>query len=96
MLVARQFADTARTVGQQIWRAVDDVGPCALNTDFLYVKLDGGRGFFGGKKAVFASYVAYCESDLFEVGPVFKSWAFALAAINNLYRNAGLLKGPAL
>lgn len=68
----------------------------SMNTDVLYVKIDGGKGFFGGQKSLFASYVGDCDSDQFEAGPVFKSWIQALTSMNNLYRAAGLLSGAAL
>ncbi|WP_333815806.1 hypothetical protein [Tabrizicola sp.] len=64
--------------------------PHQLKTAFLFLKLDAGRGLFGGQKAVFASYVASdLDADEWDVGVVFKMWGIAVTSIGNVYRGNG-------
>ena len=61
-----------------------------LKAAFVFLKLDAGRGFLGGQKAVFASYFAEdIEADDWEVGTVFKMWGIATTSIGNIYRFYG-------
>lgn len=68
----------------------------ALERDFVVIKIDGGHGFFGKQKANFMFYVGRVESDELMPGATFRSFARAITSINNIYRGAGLLRGPAL
>lgn len=68
----------------------------ALDADFVVIKVDGGHGFFGGQKSNFMFYVGRVESDELMPGATFRSFARAITSINNIYRGAGLLRGPAL
>lgn len=70
--------------------------PVMLETDIMFAKLDGGRGFFGGQKSVYATYISPANRDDFSPGPTFKMWAMALTSINNVYRGEGFLKGAAV
>ncbi|WP_319237474.1 hypothetical protein [uncultured Propionivibrio sp.] len=64
-----------------------------LGIDVVFVKLDGGKGFFGGQKSLFATYIGSEVHDDFSPGPTFKMWGMALTSINNIYRGHGFLKG---
>lgn len=81
--------------GAGVIRAAQDgmmffYSPHQLMTGFLFVKLDAGRGLFGGQKAVFASYVASdLETDEWDVGVVFKMWGIAVTSMGNVYRGNG-------
>lgn len=64
--------------------------PVLLETCFAFTKADAGRGFFGGQKAVFPTYVSddlYLDS--WTPGSTFKSWVIALTSIGNVYRGNG-------
>lgn len=64
--------------------------PEQLAAGFLFLKLDAGRGLFGGQKAVFASYVGTdLRQDEWEAGTTFKSWLIATTSIGNIYRSEG-------
>ncbi|MGY0505418.1 hypothetical protein [Luteimonas sp. e5] len=58
-----------------------------LETDFVFLKLDAGRGLFGGQKYRVMSYVGTVDLDELMPGSTFKSFAIALTAINNIHRN---------
>ncbi|EKS29762.1 hypothetical protein [Afipia felis] len=62
-----------------------------LDRDILFAKIDGGRGFFGGRKARFLSYLGKVGTDQFEAGPSFSSFPMAITSINNIYRAVRLL-----
>ncbi|MBI1371923.1 MAG: hypothetical protein GC159_04070 [Phycisphaera sp.] len=67
-----------------------------LDADFVFVKIDGGRGLFGRQKSNVLSYVGHVSSDELMPGTSFRGLAIALTSINNIYREVGLLRGPAL
>ena len=67
-----------------------------LQTDFIFVNVDAGRGFFGGQKTKVLTFTSDIDRNQYFPGPVLSSLLRALVGINNLYRAAGLLKGPAL
>lgn len=58
-----------------------------LEADFVFLKLDAGRGLFGGQKYRVMSYVGTVDLDELMPGSTFKSFAIALSAINNIHRN---------
>jgi hypothetical protein len=62
-----------------------------LATDFIFVKIDAGRGLLGGQKARFLSYLGQVRDDVFDAGPSFGTFGLALTNINNIYRALGLL-----
>jgi hypothetical protein len=64
--------------------------PNQLRTLFVFAKCDAGRGFFGGQKSVYASYIKGMEDEDWQVGPMFKSWLLAVTSMGNLYRAVGL------
>lgn len=65
-----------------------------LQTRFVFVKCDAGKGFFGGQKAVYNSYLASAPSyDQYTAGATFKHWVVGLTSINNIYRELGYLSG---
>jgi len=57
-----------------------------LETDFVFFKLDAGRGLFGGQKSRFMSYVGTIDLDELMPGTTFGSFAAALASLNNIHR----------
>jgi hypothetical protein len=61
----------------------------ALMTDFMFVKVDMGRGFFGGQKSKYVSTIFKLGGEFVERGPDFKRWLMALAGIGNVYRAVG-------
>lgn len=67
-----------------------------LQTDFVFVNIDAGRGFFGGQKTKVLTFTSDIYRNQYFPGPVLGSLLRALVGINNLYRAVGLLKGPAL
>lgn len=67
-----------------------------LQTDILLVNVDAGKGFFGGQKFRVLTYTSDIYRGQYYAGPVLGSLLRALTGINNLYRAAALLKGPAI
>ena len=67
-----------------------------LDSDFLFLKIDDGRGLFGGQKHRYLSGIGSYNRDAFMPGASFGNLAFALTSINNLFRAEGLCKGPVL
>ena len=67
-----------------------------LQTDFVFVNIDAGRGFFGGQKTQVLTFTSDIYRNQYLPGPVLRSLLHALVGINNIYRAAGLLKGSAL
>lgn len=67
-----------------------------LQTDFVFVNIDAGRGFFGGQKTQVLTFTSDIYRNQYLPGPVLRSLLRALVGINNIYRAAGLLKGTAL
>lgn len=63
--------------------------PGKLQTRFLFVKCSAGRGFFGGQKATYGSYLQSFGEDKWGIGPIFKSWSVAITSIGNVYRGNG-------
>jgi hypothetical protein len=57
-----------------------------LDTDFAFLKLDAGRGLFGGQKSRVMSYVGTIDLDELMPGTTFANFAFALSSINNIHR----------
>jgi hypothetical protein len=66
-----------------------------LETDFLFVNVNAGRGIFGGQKTRIATFTSDIYRGEYFPGPVLGGIVRALVGINNLYRGAGLLKGGA-
>ncbi|WP_429224186.1 hypothetical protein [Inquilinus ginsengisoli] len=64
--------------------------PLQLQRDFVFVKVNAGRGFFGRQKAGYASFIGSVMGDEFTPGAVFKSWMVAATSIGNVYRGMGL------
>ena len=60
--------------------------PKQLEVRFLFVKCDGGKGLWGGQKAVYNSYLQHFHEDTWAIGAVFKLWAIAATSIGNVYR----------
>jgi hypothetical protein len=57
-----------------------------LDTCFLFLKVNGGTGFFGGQKKKIMSFVGSPSDFTFTPGHVFNKFIIALTAINNIYR----------
>ena len=66
-----------------------------LDVTFLFVKVDAGKGFFGGQKSRVQSYLGDANS-LLNPGPVFSGLAMGVTSINNIYRGVGVLSGAAI
>ena len=60
--------------------------PKQLETRFLFVKCNAGRGLLGGQKSIFNSYIQNFGDEKWSVGAAFKVWAIAATSIGNLYR----------
>lgn len=58
----------------------------AMEADVLFVKVDAGRGFFGGRKQRVACYIGAYPDELMPA-PLFNSLAAALAGLNNIQRS---------
>lgn len=67
-----------------------------LDCDFLFLKIDGGRGLFGGQKHRYLSAVGSYNQDSFMPGASFRNLPIALTSINNIFRDQGYLSGPAI
>lgn len=66
-----------------------------LGMHFIFANVDAGTGFFGGQKTKVASYISRDECETFEAGPILSNLINALTGVNNIYREAGILKGVA-
>jgi hypothetical protein len=62
----------------------------ALEHDFVFLKCDGGRNFWGRQKSVFATYVGSEADGELVVGATFTNWALALSSVGNVFRGYGL------
>lgn len=61
-----------------------------LDADFLLVKLNAGRGLFGGVKSRVMAYVGSVEDDRLMPSVLSKNLIMATASINAAYKNQGL------
>lgn len=66
-----------------------------LGMHFIFANVDAGTGFFGGQKTKIASYISRDEGESYDTGPILGSLLNALTGVNNIYREAGILKGIA-
>ena len=55
-----------------------------LDTSFLFIKVNGGTGIFGGQKKKIISFIG--SPSEFTPDHVFNKFIIALTAINNIYR----------
>lgn len=62
-----------------------------LDVDFVFVKINGGKGLFGGQKSNILSFVGQVELNELMPGTSFKNFMMALSSINNVFRGEGLL-----
>jgi hypothetical protein len=67
-----------------------------MDRDFLFLKVDAGRGFFGGQKSRIQVFLGSPHEDLWTPASPFGFLTLALTPVNNVYRYEGLLRGPAL
>lgn len=67
-----------------------------LERCFLFLKIDAGRGLFGGQKTHVLSFLGHIYKNELLAGPSFKSLAVAISSINNIFRGVGVLRGPAV
>ena len=67
-----------------------------LDSDFLFLKIDDGRGLFGGQKHRYMSAIGSYNQDALIPGATFKNLLFALTSINNIFRSEGFCSGPVL
>lgn len=65
--------------------------PIQLVHDFVFIKLNAGKGLFGGQKSAYGSYLGSVDNDSFTPGTTFKLFGIALTSINNIYRGVGYL-----
>ena len=61
-----------------------------LDTDFVFIKQNAGRGFFGGQKSRVMTYVGSLEIDELMPSTLCKNVIMAMAAVNAVYRSQGL------
>lgn len=57
-----------------------------LDTCFLFLNVNGGKGFFGGQKRKIVSFIGPPSDFVFTPGHIFDKFIIALTAINNVYR----------
>lgn len=62
-----------------------------LMSDFLFIKINGGRGLFGGQKSSYLYYVGQSAMDSWMPGGSAKMLLIAVTGINNIYRSQGML-----
>lgn len=65
--------------------------PEQIGRDIVLVKLNAGKGLFGGQKAAYGFYLGMVEYDSYQPGATYKHFAVAITSINNIYRAIGLL-----
>lgn len=65
--------------------------PDQIGRDIVLVKLNAGKGLFGGQKAAYGFYLGMVEYDSYQPGATYKHFAVAITSINNIYRAIGLL-----
>ena len=65
-----------------------------IDLRLLYIKVFGGRGFFG-KKIHYAAYLQHFDEQHWSPSGTFKYWTLAMTGINNIFRHEGLLRGSA-
>lgn len=63
--------------------------PLMLSTQILYVKVDAGRGLFGGVKTKIQTFIGSLEHDEFQAGFIFDSFITALVRFNKVYEDQG-------
>lgn len=61
-----------------------------LDTDFVFVKQNAGRGLFGGQKSRVMTYVGSITENELMPSTLFKNVAMAMASVNAVYRSQGL------
>jgi hypothetical protein len=87
-----QLGDGLHMTGVPDFLAAAENGLCFLHsakqleTRFLFVKCNAGRGLLGGQKAIFNSYIQDLREEKWAVGAAFKVWGFAATSVGNLYR----------
>ncbi|MGO3739206.1 MAG: hypothetical protein ACTJGG_07055 [Marinomonas foliarum] len=57
-----------------------------LDTCFLFLNVNAGRGLFGGQKRKVMSFIGPSEEFVFTPGHVFNKLIIGLTGINNVYR----------
>lgn len=80
--------------GEEIFHCSQDgtivLSSQVLEMEILFIKADAGKGFFGGQKVRFVTYLkSQYEADWLQ-GHTFKTWPFAVTSIGNIYRGVGL------
>lgn len=60
-----------------------------LDMCFLLLKVNGGKGLFGGQKSKVMSFIGSPSDLTFTPGQVCNKFIIALTAINNIYRANG-------
>jgi hypothetical protein len=67
-----------------------------LDQDFLFLKLDASRSASAEWKSPFLCLLGSVQEDTFTPGPTYSSFIAGLTALNDIFRTAGLVKGPAI
>jgi len=65
-----------------------------IQSDFVFVCENAGKGLFGGQKRFFKIFIGDFEKDDFSAATSFKSFGIAATSVNNIFRSEGLLSGP--
>jgi len=64
-----------------------------LDCDFLFLKIDNGKGLFGRQRSRYLSAIGSYNDDALMPGATFRNIAIALTSINNVFRDQGFAKG---
>ncbi len=66
-----------------------------IESDFVFLCENGGRGLFGGQKRSYRVFLGDASLDDFSPAFTRRSFPLAYTSINNIFRNSGLLTGMA-
>jgi hypothetical protein len=60
-----------------------------LFSEFLYAKVNAGKGLLGGQEGSYANYLRTPGENEWMVGTVYKSFGIGVTAIGNIFRAEG-------
>ena len=86
-----QIDTTIWSIEEMVKEGAMSLSSSDLNCDFLFLNVDAGTGFFGGRKTQVLSYTSDRFRGEYYAGPVLKTLLHGLVGINNLYRASGFL-----
>lgn len=68
----------------------------SLAAQFVFINADAGKGWLGRQKCNVLTYKSDLDELEYFAGPVLPSLLRAMVGVNNLYRDAGLLRGAGI